>query len=59
MEYPVAMQEAEVRLLRDAFVEAFDKESLIGTIHEKGITEGRFYSFCDRVRRQYGIPLHL
>lgn len=59
MKYPVALQDAEVLLPREVFVEAFDKEALIGTIHEKGITEERFYSFCDRVRREFGVSLNL
>lgn len=59
MKYPVTMQEAEVMLPKEVFVESFDKESLIGTIHKKGITEDRFFNFRDRVENEFGVPFRL
>lgn len=59
--YPARILEVETYLPKEVFTdsETFDKGSLRGTIHDTGITEDRFRSFCQRIKQQHGIPLRV
>lgn len=52
---PATIQEVEIDLPKDLYVETLDRGSLIGTMHE--LTEGQFSSFRDEVESHHGVSL--
>jgi hypothetical protein len=54
---PANIQEVEISLPMELYVETLDRGSLMETMHD--LTEGQFFDFCRRVENEHGVSLKL